>query len=138
MTYLYLEHANSALTSNALYTKHTNREKWFTFKLQRVKLSKVFESLPDSVAATLGIMKLDPPTKAVVTLDEQEQIVESRRLPETLVCLLINKKDAVFAASPFWFRYSGRINITISRSKASISVTLLQLDKRQRLLTSSA
>lgn len=66
VTYLYLEHVNSATTTNGLYTDLINREKWVTSKLQSPYLSSFFESLPDSVVAALGIIKREPPTKTVV------------------------------------------------------------------------
>lgn len=48
----------------------------------------------------------------------------------------MNRKSAVLAASPFWFRECGRIYISILRAWRSIPMKLLQLSKRQHLLTS--
>lgn len=45
----------------------------------------MFDSLPDSVAAALGTMKQEPPTRVVVELDEQEKVMESRSHSETPV-----------------------------------------------------
>lgn len=41
------------------------------YELRCPKLLGVFETLSDSVAAVLGTMKLELPTRAVVDLDEQ-------------------------------------------------------------------
>lgn len=98
----------------------------------------MFESLPGSVSAALGIIKPEPPTTEAVELDEKGQVMKSRFHPETPVSFLMKRKVAVFAARLFGFRDSGRINITAPSATGSISMMMLQPHKRQRLLTSPA
>lgn len=65
----------------------------------------------------MGMMQPKPRTTADVGYDEQEQVVLGRHHTETPVSLLANQKTWFFAASPFLFRHSSRINITVpSRS----------------------
>lgn len=45
------------------------------YELQSPKIQRVFELLPDSVAAALGIMKPKPSTRAVVELDKEGEVV---------------------------------------------------------------
>lgn len=54
-TYLYLEQVRTALTKNALYTEHKDSEKRFIYKLHGARLSRVFSSQSDSVAALLEL-----------------------------------------------------------------------------------
>lgn len=92
MLCLYYAHVNSALAKNALYTKHTNWERLVVIKRQGVKLPKVSESLPDSVAAVLRTMKLEPSTRAIKELEEQGQVMESWFHAQTLISSLTEKK----------------------------------------------
>lgn len=78
MTFLLLEHANGSLRNNPLYMEHTNWEQCIMYNLQLEKLLRVFKPLPDFVAATLRIMKPESLTRAVVRLEEQEQVVQCR------------------------------------------------------------
>lgn len=57
----------------------------------------MFESLGHSVTAALGILETESPTRVVVGLEKQRQIVESRLYPEAPASLLIKKRDAAFA-----------------------------------------
>lgn len=97
MTYLYLELVIGALTVNALYSEHINREKWAMYELQSAKLQNLFDMLLDSIVAALKIMNSEAPTRAVGEVDEQGHIVESRPHPETSVSLVIKKTVAVLA-----------------------------------------
>lgn len=60
MSYQYLEHIDSALRNNALYTKHKNWERWIIYELRGAKLAKMLESLPASDTAAVGIRKPKP------------------------------------------------------------------------------
>lgn len=86
----------------------------------------MFESLRDFVAAALGIMKPEPPARTVVELDDQGKLMESKAHPEMPVCLLVKKKGMVLSASPLRFHDGVRNNISILRSRRSLSMTLLQ------------
>lgn len=97
MTHLYLEHANSALTNSSLYTEHEKGEKWVMYQLQSSKLSEVFESQPDSVAAAPGIVKPERQAKAVVEPHEYRQFVERCSDPGTPVPMPTKREDAVFS-----------------------------------------
>lgn len=101
VTYLYLEPAGSALTNDALYTENANFERCFMYELQGEKLPRAFESLPPSAAAALRIMKPEPPARPVVERDGQRQVVESRSHPESLVSLIMKKRDA-FSGKPIF------------------------------------
>lgn len=89
VTYQSLELVDSTLMNNKLYIERTIWEKWFMYKLQDAKLSRVFESLPNSIPAALGIMRPEPPTTAVVQLDNQGMVVKSGPQPEMLLSLLV-------------------------------------------------
>lgn len=108
------------------------------YEFKGAKLPRVFRSLPISVATTMGIKKPELPTKAAVELDEQARMGESRFHPEPLLVSLMKIKGVVFAAGSFQFRDSSSINITVSCARSLISKTLLQPNKRHRLLMSSA
>lgn len=99
------------------------------YDFQDAELPRLFESLPDSVATVLGIMKPWPPTAAVVELEDQGRVVSSRPYPETHVSLLMKRKDSVFAERPFWLRCSGRINFSVPRARGLVSMTLSQPNK---------
>lgn len=90
------------------------------FERQGAKLLEVFESLLDSAAAGMKIMKPEHFTSAVVELGEQKQVMESRFHPQTPVSLLMKSKNVVFVVGPFWIRDSGCINISVSRAGCSI------------------
>lgn len=123
MAYLHLEHINSTLGNNALFMEHRNWERWVLSKLQGSKLSSLFESLYNSVAAATGIMNPEPPTRAVVKHEEHGQVVEVRSHSKTPRSRLMKKKGAVFAVSPFCLRDSGPIYIRVSRVRDLISMT---------------
>lgn len=53
VTYLYQEHDNVVLASNALYMEHMNWEKRAMYQLYCLQLSAAFEYLPNTVAAAL-------------------------------------------------------------------------------------
>lgn len=92
MTYLYLKHDSNALTNIALNIEHKTWEKTFMYRLQGVKLTREINlSLPDSVAVVLGILKPKPQTRAVVGLDKQGQVKESRTRPGTRISLPMKK-----------------------------------------------
>lgn len=84
----------------------------------------MFESLADFVAAVRGVVMLKSPIRAVVDINEQGEVVESRPHPETSVSLLMKMKDVDFAESSFSFRDSERINVTVPCAGNSISMTL--------------
>lgn len=77
VTNLYLEPVKSALTNNVLNSKRTNWEKEVIYEIQGAKHASASESIPDSAAAALGMMKAESPNRAVVDLDEQGQVVVS-------------------------------------------------------------
>lgn len=62
------------------------------YELQTPKLPRMFESLPDSVAAALEIMTSESPNKAVVEPDERGQVVKSSPYPEMPASSLMKKK----------------------------------------------
>lgn len=95
----------------------------------------MLESLPDYSTVALRIMNLEPPIITVVEDEKQEQILESRLHPETPLFSFINRKDAVFAASPFHLRDSRRLNISVACAKGLISMKVSEPYKQQRLLT---
>lgn len=74
MTYLYLKHVNSAVTNKTLCLKDTDWDKPLMYELESPKLPRRFESLPDSLASALGIMKLKPPSKDIVELHKQVKV----------------------------------------------------------------
>lgn len=100
--------------------KRRNCESWFVLKLQGAQLASLFEPLPDSDEDALGIMKSLPPTRCVVQLEKQGQVMQSKPSLETLLFLLIRRKDWLFAASSFQYRYSGRVNISVLYASGSI------------------
>lgn len=81
----------------------------------------MLESLPDSVVAALGIMKPEPPTRAVLKLDERELVVDSRTHSVTSGSLVMKRKDEASAESPFRF---SDINLTIPRERGLVSTRL--------------
>lgn len=100
-TYLYLQNVNSLLTNNALYAEHKSWERWVIYKLQSRKLLRTFESLPDFVAAALGITKPESLNRALLELSKRAQIAEGRPHPEPLVSLLLKGKHAVLQKAKF-------------------------------------
>lgn len=74
VAYLYLDHIHSALRDNPLYFNDTKLEKWVKYGFQVAKLPRVFGSLLDSVTALLGIIKLVSQTRAIVKLEEVENV----------------------------------------------------------------
>lgn len=107
------------------------------YKLRCAKLSRASESLPDSVAVALGIMKLDSLTRAVVELDKLLQVVESRPHPGLLLFSLLERKDAAFVAVPIRFRCSGCIYIGVLLARVLISMMPLWSKRRRGLLTNT-
>lgn len=81
------------------------------YNLQSPNISKVFGALPDSVAFSLVIRKLWPPTSAMVKLYGMGQVVKSKTDADTQVSLLMERRYAAFAARRSQFRDSGSINI---------------------------
>lgn len=82
-------------------------------------------------------MKPEPPTSAVVELGEQEEVMKSR----PYLCtgyFAYREEESAFAASPYLFCDIGYVNVTIPRSKVSVSETLLQANRRHCLLTNAA
>lgn len=73
------------------------------YELQGVKGLRMFESLPDSVASALGVMKPEPPTRTVIELHKQGKVVESGLHTKTLLFSLVKTKDAVLRQSHFGF-----------------------------------
>lgn len=69
-TYLYMEHADHLLTNITQYTKLKNLEKLVICNLQSEKLSRLFQSLSTSVAATINIVEPEPPIGVVVEQNE--------------------------------------------------------------------
>lgn len=64
----------------------------------------MFESLPNSVAVLLVIMKPEPSSRAFVEPHGQRQVVKSRLHPETTVSFLMKRNDAVLWQARFGFR----------------------------------
>lgn len=62
----------------------------------------MFQILPDSIAAALEIMKPERPASAVVELDEEGQLVESRLHPEAPTSSLMKRNGAVFCGKPIF------------------------------------
>lgn len=60
----------------------------------------------------------------MVELDDGEQFMNGRPKIQTLVCLLSNRREAVFAVSPFGFLGIVRIKITTQRWLDSRFMTL--------------
>lgn len=83
-----------------------------------------FELLANSVAAPLGIMKLNPPTRALVEPANQGLVVENRHHPETPVSSLMMRRDMAVAANPFRLCDSGSSNINAPRATGPTSMTL--------------
>lgn len=81
---------------------------------QSLKLPRVFESLPDSVAVAMGIMKPASPTTHVVQIYRQGKAVEKKPQPIASATTLMKRRDAVFAASAFRLGDSGRSNIPVT------------------------
>lgn len=98
----------------------------------------MFRSSTYFAAAALGIMKLESPARTVVHKEEQRKAVEGWIHTKFLVLSLIKRKDAVFAASTFWFRNIRRINITVPRANDLISVTFAHPNKGEQLLRNLA
>lgn len=106
------------------------------YELQAVQFARVFERLPDSVAAALGIMKPEPSTRAVVQLNGPGLAATGELAPSRKsVSLPLKEKDVDFVASPFRCRDSCHNYISIRRARGAIPMTLSQPRKRQRLLT---
>lgn len=108
------------------------------YEFQSSKLPRVFKWLPDSAATALEIMKAEPPTIAIVEIDNHGWVVESRPSPETMASLLESEKGAVSGASPFRYGDSGRINITVTPTIGSTSSFLSMPNKQQHLFTTPA
>lgn len=137
LSYLYQEHLNKSSTNNALYTELQKCEGAVMYNIQIQKLSKMFQLLPKSVGALFGITNHEPPRKPVVERFGQEWVLESTCYPGMPGSLLI-KNDAVSAESLLQFCDSRCINVTVSRTRGSISETTQWPSKRQRLLMSSS
>lgn len=67
-------------------------------------------------------MKPDPLTRAFIELDEQGEVVKSRPYPERPLSMLMMRRDVAFTASPFRFRNSARINISVPSARNLISM----------------
>lgn len=102
-TVLFAEQVFSALTNDAPYIEHTNRQKWVMFELLSSKLPILFELLPDFFAAVIGVLKPEIPEKPVLVLKEQESVVKSTSHPEMSISMLTESKNVVFEGSPFCF-----------------------------------
>lgn len=89
----------------------------------------MFESLPDSVANALGIMKPEPPPSAFIKPDEEVQVYKSRPHPALPRIFVYKWEGRGIAASPFWFHQSGRIETSVLHGRRSIAMKLLQRDK---------
>lgn len=138
MTYLHHEHIQSVLTNNTLYEEYIDCKKWFMYELENAKPTRAIESLHDSVAAALVIIKQEPTNRAVLQLEEQGCVVESRTLPETPLCSLTIRKDENFREGSFRFRDSGSSNISAIRARVSIWMMLPQPNNLLHLLTNHA
>lgn len=93
VTFLYLEHISSILTSSSLYIAHTTLEKKVMYELKGLKLPVLPESLPKPVATALRIMKPEYPSRADIELGEQGQAVKSRQYPEIPVsCVMVRRR----------------------------------------------
>lgn len=119
MTYLYLEQVNSARTKNELYTKHKSGGSGSCMKFRLQKLSSKFVLLPDSVAAGLGIMKPEIPATAVVELDKQGHVLESRPHTKTPFSSHVNTTYAVLRQAHF-----GSVTVATSTSALHERVAL--------------
>lgn len=73
------------------------------YELQSPVFPGVFEMLPNSTAAALGIIRPEPLTKAVVEINEQEQVLESRPHPEKPLSALRKRKRVVLWQAHFGF-----------------------------------
>lgn len=93
--HLHVKLFNSALAKNVPYTKLRNWDKLLMYSLKSTKLSRVFESQPDSKAAELENIKQLLSIRAIIELSEQRQVVESNKSPKRPVSLLMKRKDAV-------------------------------------------
>lgn len=70
VTYLFVKPVDSALKNHALYIELTKEDKLVVYKFRGRKLSRVCELLLDSFSASLGIMEVEAPIKAVLELNE--------------------------------------------------------------------
>lgn len=138
MTYPLVKNIDRTLRSNVLYTGLTNRDQLVIYNLRPRMIPSLFEWLPNSVEAALAIIKLKPPIRAVVELNKQRQIFESKTNQKSLISLLTRGKNTLFAARALQLSDSRRINNTVLFTSGSISITLLLPDKRQNILTSPA
>lgn len=114
---------------------HKNYDNWFVYELQGAKLSNAFESLSDSVAATLGTMKPDTSYRAVMELEKQLKVVEKSPDPEKSLCSLTKRKDTAFAAGPCRVRDSGCIKSSATHARTFLSITIWHVNKLLSLLT---
>lgn len=128
MTNLYLEHLKRTLMNNALYTGHINWNELVTYELQSLDLRGVFETTPDCNAATLGIVKPEPLTKAAVEVRKRKRILRSRPHLETPASLLMEKWHS-FCGKLISDPKNGRINITFPSARRLMSMMMSQSDK---------
>lgn len=88
----------------------------------------MFDSLPDSIAAALGLMMTEPPTILRLDLEERGEVLESRPHAGKLVSLFMKWKNAVSAASSLPVRESGCMNIIIQVVRGSIPMKHSELN----------
>lgn len=77
------------------------------YELLDAKLSSVFKSMSESVAGAVGTIRLKPPSRAVVELDKQRQIVVSKSHPENDAFLVYCREMilADLALFTLWYAY---------------------------------
>lgn len=79
---------------------------------------------------------MNPKRPSIVVADpsEQGQLVQSRPHPKTPLFLLMRNEYLVFATSPLCFRKIDRINISVPCARCTISMTLSQPNREERVL----
>lgn len=95
------------------------------------------ESLPEWVLSVCRFTIPELALRAVVELEEQKQVVESRSDSETLF-IVLKREKVDFVASPFCFCDSGHINVTKLSLRFPLSMTLWKPNRRQHLLMGPA
>lgn len=73
------------------------------YEHQDAKLPSVFESLPDSVVAALGLIMPEPPTIPVEKLEEKKQVRRRRPRPEMSLSSLMKSRDAILRQAHYGF-----------------------------------
>lgn len=108
------------------------------YEYQGVKLSRLFELLPDSVPAALGFMNPEPPTRSA-RRDFRARTCGGQHSPSlNLGFLFYEEKRRRFCGKPILLGGCDRINITLLGPRVTILISLSQPNKKYYLLTNTA